>query len=95
MTTGDVDGNGADDVLAGFGSTIGGFWQKLNLGGWSQLNANSPDDVVTADVTGNGQDDIVADFGSTIGGLFIKRDQGAWSKQHNTSPDSMAPGNLD
>ena len=95
IATGDVDGNGADDVLAGFGSTVGGFWGKLNLGGWTQLNANSPDDVVSGDVSGNGEDDIVADFGTTVGGLFIKRDQGAWTKLHNTSPESLAIGDLD
>ena len=93
IATGRLDSDDWWDVIAVFSGQ--GLWQKIDLGGWTQLNGNSPDDVVTADVTGNGQDDIVADFGTTTGGLFIKRDQGAWVKQHNTSPDSMAPGELD
>jgi len=93
IATGDVDGNGADDVLATF---LGlGFWQKLNLGGWTALSNSAPDEVVTADVNAGAKADIIGDFGSTLGGIFVKRDQGAWVKLHNTSPDSLATGNLD
>ena len=89
VETGDVDGNGADDVLATFGSSVGGFWQKLNLGSWSKLNNSAPDDVETGDVDGSAQDDIIADFSSTVGGVWVKRNQTPWVKLHNASPQAL------
>ena len=82
-----------DDVLVTFPGQ--GLWQKLNLGGWSKLNNNAPDELLSADVDGSGQDYIIGKFGSTVGGIFVKRNGGAWAKLHNTSPDSLAAGNLD
>ena len=49
VVVGDMDGNGADDVIAAFSS---GIFVKRNLGAWVKLHNTSPDGVATGELDG-------------------------------------------
>ena len=81
IATGDLDGDGFDEVIASFSSGL--FARYGNT--WTRLRTNRPLHVITADLDGNGQDDIVADFGGL--GLFVWRNNvGPWVR---TRPNAL------
>jgi hypothetical protein len=45
VVTGDVNGTGKDDVIADFGSTLGGIFVKRDQGAWVKLHNTSPDSM--------------------------------------------------
>jgi hypothetical protein len=92
LVVGDVDGNGADDVIAYF-SGFGGIFVKRNLGGWSQFSTLIPEAMAVGDLDGNGKDDVVIDFGGI--GLWARMNDASWLKLHNSSPGLIATGDLD
>ena len=90
VITGDVDGNGQDDVIADFSSTYGGIFVKRNLGGWVKLHNYTPETWAVGDLDGNGKDDIVIDFGGI--GLWARMNDSSWLKLNNSSPEKTARG---
>jgi uncharacterized delta-60 repeat protein len=90
VVTGDMDGNGQDDVIAAFSS---GIFVKRNLGGWTQLHNFVPELMAVGDLDNNGQDDVVIDFGGIA--LWARMNDSAWQKLHNSSPELIATGDLD
>jgi hypothetical protein len=92
VVVGDMDGNGADDVIAYF-SSFGGIFVKRNLGGWSQFSTLTPEAMAVGDLDGNGQDDVVIDFGGI--GLWARMNDASWLKLNNSSPDQLVVGDMD
>ena len=45
ITTGDLDGNGHDEVIIDFGGL--GVWSYEDLGGWQQVHAFNPKAIAT------------------------------------------------
>ena len=93
ITTGDMDGNGQDDVVADFASTVGGIFVKYNLGGWTQLHGATSEQLTTGDLDNNGLDDVVIDFGAS--GLWARMNNASWLKLNNASPEQVVLGDLD
>ena len=61
MVSGDLDGNGLDDLVVDFGSASGlRVW--MNHATWRPLHALSPRHMVVGDLDNDGRDDVVADF---------------------------------
>ena len=90
-----MDGNGEDDVIADFSSTIGGIYVKYNLGSWSKLHPGNSESLTGGDLDGNGQDDLVVDF-SAATGFWARMNDVNWLKLHPTlSPDLVAVGDMD
>ena len=46
----DMDGNGQDDIIGNFGSTLGGIFVRHNQGGWSKLHNSSPEMLVAGNL---------------------------------------------
>ncbi len=90
VVTGDMDGNGADDVIAVFST---GIFVKRNLGGWLQLHNSIPELMAVGDLDDNGKDDVVIDFGGI--GLWARMNDASWLKLNNTSPDQVVTGDMD
>jgi len=93
VVTGDIDGNGTDDIIADFSSTFGGIFVKRNQGGWSQLHNSTPDMMAVGDLDNNGKDDIVIDFGAI--GLWARMNDTSWTKLNNASPTQLVVGDMD
>jgi len=51
MVTGDLDGNGLDEVIIDFGA--GGLWIWQNNSSFVKLHSLSPEVMVTGDLDGN------------------------------------------
>ena len=47
---GDVNGSGKDDIIADFGSTVGGIFVKRDQGAWVKLHNMSPDRMATGNL---------------------------------------------
>jgi hypothetical protein len=92
VVVGDMDGNGADDVIAYF-SSFGGIFVKRNLGGWSQFSTLAPEAMAVGDLDNNGKDDVVIDFGGI--GLWARMNDASWLQLSNTSPDQLVVGDMD
>ena len=60
MASGNLDGNGLDDLVLDFGTV--GVWVWMNHGSWLFLNPQSPTHLVTGDLDNNGRDEVVFDF---------------------------------
>ncbi|MHC4269920.1 MAG: matrixin family metalloprotease [Planctomycetota bacterium] len=67
MTTGDMDGNGQDDVITDFGKS--GIWTWMNNSTAVKLHHLSPDTITCGDLDNNGEDDVIIDFGKH--GIYI------------------------
>ena len=52
LATGDLDGNGKDDLVAIFAN---GTWVRYDTGQWTQLQSRRLLHAVTGDLDGNGQ----------------------------------------
>ena len=93
MATGDIDGNGQDDVVVDFGATYG-LWIWSDATTWKQLHALSAKALVTGDLDGNGLQEILIDFGPGYG-LWIWSNNSNWVRLHAASPKTMTIGDLD
>ncbi len=91
--TGDMDGNGKDEVIIDYG-TVSGIWKIMNNRLWSKVHNLSPKIIATADLDGNGKDDVIIDFGPGIG-IWKMMNNSSWSKVHNLSPKIIATADLD
>ncbi len=85
MVTGDMDGNGQDEVIIDFGPGIG-IWVRKNDTHWIKLHNLSPEIMATGDMGGNGQDEVIIDFGPGSG-LWVRKNDTYWIKL----PPPMSP----
>jgi hypothetical protein len=89
--TGDVDGNGQDEVIADFGAEHG-ILMQMNNGNWIQLHTISPKSLaVRRDI--NGQADIIVDFDCY--GIWLWEDNSNWVRLHTVTSKSIVVGNVD
>ncbi len=51
MATGDMDGNGQDEVITDFGPGIG-LWVRRNDSSWAKLHSLSPEAMVSGNMDG-------------------------------------------
>ena len=82
ITTGDMDGNGQDEVIIDFGSDPYGIWIFMNNSTWVNLIDVSPEIITTGDIDGNGQDEVIIDAGSDPYGIWIFMNNSTWVKLH-------------
>jgi hypothetical protein len=91
MVTGDLDGNGLDDLVADFGPGFG-VWAWMNHSAWVLIHAMSPSRMVTGDLDHNGHDDIVLVFA----GFGVWRwSDGHWFNVHGLDATQLAIGEID
>ncbi len=93
ITTGDIDGNGKDDLIIDFGNTIG-LYIRYDNGSWAKIHTFSPEIMAIGDVDGNGQDDIILGFGDPWG-TYIRYNDANWVGLHSSTPKIMATGDVD
>jgi hypothetical protein len=91
MVTGDMDGNGKDDVILDFGSL--GTWVRLNNSSWFQLHVLSPTIMATGDLDGNGQDEVILDFPGL--GVWVRYNNAAWVQLHKLDATGVTVGDID
>ena len=92
ITTGDMDGNGLQEVI-NYGPGHG-IWILMNNSTWIQLHTLSPDTVTTGDIDGSGQDDVIIDYGPGHG-IWILMNNSTWIKLHTLSPETVTTGDMD
>jgi membrane peptidoglycan carboxypeptidase len=56
LATGELDGNGKDEVILDLGAS--GLWIRVNNASWTKLHAASPTHIAVGDIDGNNQDDM-------------------------------------
>ena len=99
MVTGDVDGNGKDEVIVDFGQTspLKGIWVRRNDRRWRQLHELSASGIVTGDMDGSGLDEVIVDFGQTGSptGIWVRKNDSIWVQLHKRSGLIMAIGDMD
>ncbi len=95
MATGDLDGNGQDEIVAGFGPGQGLFIYRNNTA-FEPLLATSAEVVVTANMDGDatGKDEAVVGLGPGLG-TWIRRNDSSWEPLSAISSQAMASGNFD
>ncbi len=91
ITTGDMDGNGLDDVIIDFG--VNGTWVYMNNSTWAQLHTISPEIMASGDIDGGGSADVILGFGSL--GTWIRKNNSTWVQLHTLSPETMTIGDID
>jgi probable HAF family extracellular repeat protein len=91
MVTGDLDGNGADDLVINFGPGVG-VYAWMNHSTWTFIHSLSPSQMVTGDLDHNGHDDIVFVF---PGNGVWRWSDGNWSLLHAFDAARLAVGDLD
>jgi len=106
VVTGDMDGNGIDEIIVDFGTTGAktGIQVWKNNAGWQQMHSLSPEQMVTGDLNGDGDEDVVMDFGVTYGiytlifedwdGSSSQLEHG-WSQLTTMNPVQMVTADMD
>jgi hypothetical protein len=83
----------SDGVFCDFGAT-GGLRPYSKSGGWSQLNAEDPYQIVAADIDGDGEDELVVSFEGL--GLYIYEPVGGiWQLINTVIPDEIVAVDID
>ena len=95
VTTGDIDGNGTDDVIVNFEGS--GLWvYQTGLGWGKKIHGAYPlNNVTTGDIDGNGTDDVIVNFEGS--GLWIYQTGLGWGKKiHGAYPlNNVTTGDID
>jgi len=93
MTTGDMDGNGLDEVIIDFGSPYG-IWIWLNNSTWVKLHSLSAESMITGYLDNNALADVIIDFGEGVG-IWARMNNDSWIKLHSISAEGMVTGDID
>jgi hypothetical protein len=91
IVTGDLDGNGIDEIICDFGATYG-IWVRWNNSSWSQLHGGDPSIMAIADLDGNGKKDLIVGFPGF--GTYVYYNNTNWVQLHPLVPDRMVAGNI-
>lgn len=92
VATGDVDGNGKDEIILDFGPSSG-VWVRMNSTSWMQLHTLSPTAMTIGDLDANGRDDVVLSFAGS--GIWVWLNGSTWQQMNGQSCTRMVTGNLD
>jgi glucose/arabinose dehydrogenase len=92
FASGDLDGNGIDEVVVDFGDAHG-IWIRMNNTSWTPLHVLSGNHLTVADLDRSGQDEVIVDFPGF--GIWIWANNAAWSQLHVLNSNRIAAGNLD
>jgi hypothetical protein len=92
MVTGDIDGNGIDEVVADFGEG-NGLWIRWNGAGWGQLHWMTANALAMGDLDNNGKKDVIIDFPAS--GTHIFWNGGTWEKIHDMHPTRILVADID
>lgn len=80
VATGDIDGNGIDEVAVDFGAAQG-IWVRWNSANWTQIHSLTANSIAMGDVDRNGRADLVINFpGAGIWTLF---NGSTWGQIHS------------
>jgi hypothetical protein len=92
VVTGDIDGNGRDDLIIDFGSS--GVWVLLNNTSWLQLHPANPSQMAAGDLDNSGRDEIILDFPGA--GTWVRYNHSTWMNlQYGMSVVRLLVGNVD
>jgi hypothetical protein len=92
IVTGDLDGNGIDEIVVDFG-TVYGAWIRMNNAGWIQLTSDSPSYMAAGDLDNSGRDDLILSFSGA--GVWRWMNHAFWQQLHDANSPVFAVGNLD
>jgi len=85
MITGDLDGNGQDEVIVDLGTAI---WVWMNNSNWVLLHSVSAKKMIAGDLDANGLDDLIIDFDHP-------HDTWVWMNNYNWKPFSASADNME
>jgi len=95
MVTGDLDGNGQEEIIIDFGP-LHGIRVRVNNSSWVHLHHLSANSMVTGDLDNNGKDDIIIDFGPhENGSVWARMNNSSWVRINSEPADSMVVADLD
>jgi hypothetical protein len=86
MIVADIDGDGEDELVAGFNGY--GLYSYDDPGVWTQINTNMPDAMVPY------SSGMVCDFGAAYG-LWSYSKSGGWSQLNAADPDRIVAVDID
>ena len=92
LASGDIDGNGQDDLIVDFPGFGVWIWQN-NSGPWRLLHPFNVSDVQTGDFDGNGLDEIILDVPGF--GVWIFYNNATFSLLHTVNAAGIATGDID
>ena len=91
LAAGDLDANGAADLVIDFGASVG-VWVLQNGTTWWQLHTFTSEGITIGDLDGNGHDEVIIDFGGV--GVWSFEDLGGWQQVHTFNPKTIVTGRL-
>lgn len=91
IATGDVDGNGIDEVTADFGGA--GIWTRWNAGSWTRIHPNPSSGLIMGDLDGNGRSEIIISFPGA--GVWAVFNGSTWGQIHSLNPTKMLVADID
>ena len=84
--------DGRNDLVVDFGAR--GFWQRLDNGAWSKIDAASPGVIAVGDLDGSYKDEVIASFAGR--GLLARyNNAGPWRKLHDSLPQRLVSADFD
>ena len=92
IVTGDLDGNGRDDIIVDFGPGTG-VYKRMNNLAWSAVHGFSPTHMAVGDFDNNGLDDVVMNFPGL--GVWQVMNNTAFVQVHGSDASVFAVGNVD
>ena len=94
IATGDLDGNGKDELIVANLGASGVFVRYNNAGAFVKKQASAIQGLATGDLDGNGKDEVIADFGS-LGLRAFYNNAAPWVKLDARNPTNAIAADLD
>lgn len=91
MATGDIDGDGHDDLIVTFRGAGVHVW--MNDAEWVQLHPLDATDVATGDLDADGRDDVILSFPGF--GLYVRYNNATWTRLHPLASAGLVMGDMD
>ena len=91
IVTGDLDGNGTDEVIVDFGPQ--GIWIYYNRSNWVLRHLSTANRMAVGDLDGNGKAELLVDFQGF--GIWAWTNNASWSLLHSSNSINIVTGDLD